>query len=245
MKRLQRKVCLFLWRAVDRLYYLHAGGPDRPVFFDVDRTCPALKAIDRNFDVIRAELEPLLAHVEKFPRYHEVDARQTSISAVSPGNWRTLFVHIGAAGKSFPNRRLFPRTAAVLDGIPGIGQAFFSILDPRKSIPAHDGPHHYYLRYHTAFVVPRRDPPTLRVKDRYHTWKEGESLLFDDSWNHEVMNESDGMRVVLITDVQRPAPWPLRLLHRAAFLVGRWGIPEREWEALFERFQVLEPTGTA
>jgi aspartyl/asparaginyl beta-hydroxylase (cupin superfamily) len=32
----------------------------------------------------------------------------------------------------------------------------------------------------------------MRVKDQYHTWREGESLLFDDSFNHEVINKSMG-----------------------------------------------------
>jgi aspartyl/asparaginyl beta-hydroxylase (cupin superfamily) len=52
----------------------------------------------------------------------------------------------------------------------------------------------------------------MRVKDRYHTWREGESLLFDDSWNHEVVNESDGIRVILIVDILRPMPSPVQWL---------------------------------
>lgn len=49
----------------------------------------------------------------------------------------------------------------------------------------------------------------MRVKDEFHTWEEGRSILFDDSWNHEVMNKSDDMRVVLIVDVLRPVPFSL------------------------------------
>ncbi len=243
---LKRRISLALWRAVDHIYYRHAGGDERPVFYDVDRTYPALRAIDRNLDVIQEELGAILPRIGEFPRYHEVDPRQASISAASPGNWRTLFLHIDAAGKSFPNRRLCPRTVEILDSIPGVTQAFFSILDPRKCVPAHDGPHHYYLRYHTALRVPKKNPPALRVKDQYYTWKERESLLFDDSWNHEVVNESDEMRVVLITDVMRPVPWPLRLVKDLAWSLGRRGIPDDEWEKLFERFQAtraLQGTG--
>jgi len=37
-----------------------------------------------------------------------------------------------------------------------------------------------------------------------HTWKEGEGILIDDTFEHEVYNESDGRRVMLIVDIRRP-----------------------------------------
>ena len=98
--------------------------------------------------------------------------------------------------------------------MPGVLGAFFSILDPKKTVPAHEGPFMGYLRYHLALVVPEEKPPTIRVKDRFHTWKERESVVFDDSWEHEVLNESEGQRVVLIVDFMRPMPWPLHLANR-------------------------------
>jgi aspartyl/asparaginyl beta-hydroxylase (cupin superfamily) len=46
----------------------------------------------------------------------------------------------------------------------------------------------------------------MRVRDYWHTWKEGEGLLFCDYWQHEVVNHSDQVRVVLIIDIFRPLP---------------------------------------
>jgi aspartyl/asparaginyl beta-hydroxylase (cupin superfamily) len=109
-----------------------------------------------------------------------------------------------------------PRTTALLDGIPGLFEAFFSILEGGKSIPAHVGPYRGYLRYHLGLVVPEKDPPSIRVKDQVYTWKEGESVLFDDSWNHEVYNRSSGDRVVLIVDIRRPMPQPFDGVNRLA-----------------------------
>lgn len=100
-----------------------------------------------------------------------------------------------------------------MDAIPNLFQAFFSILESGKSIPAHNGPYAGYLRYHLALMVPQSNPPTIRVKDQYHTWKEGESILFDDTWNHEVVNDSDSIRTVLIVDIMRPMPLPLHLVN--------------------------------
>jgi aspartyl/asparaginyl beta-hydroxylase (cupin superfamily) len=44
----------------------------------------------------------------------------------------------------------------------------------------------------------------MRIKDQIVTWKEGEGFLFDDTWDHEVTNHSQDIRVVLVVDLLRP-----------------------------------------
>ena len=58
----------------------------------------------------------------------------------------------------------------------------------------------------------------MRVKDQYHTWEAGRSILFGDSWNHEVVNRSDDIRVVFIVDVLRPLPFHF---HAANWILTR------------------------
>lgn len=235
--RLIYRISAHLHALAAHLYYRIAGGEQRPVFFDAASTMPELLEIDRNLPAIRAELQALLAERERIPRYHDIDAKQASISANTEGeaaSWRTYMVQVHWAGDRLPNRKSCPRTAAILDTIPDVIAGFFSILEPGKQIPAHNGPAYWYLRYHTALVVPREAPPRLRVKDQWYTWKDGESVLFDDSWNHEVENESDELRVVLVTDVLRPLPWPLSLFGR---LLRRLRVPPREsWDEVLVRF---------
>jgi aspartyl/asparaginyl beta-hydroxylase (cupin superfamily) len=161
----------------------------------------------------------VLQDQERIPRYHEISKAETYISGtVDPAkSWR-VFMLAHVSGGIPTNQARCPRTSALLDQIPGLLQAFFSILDPGKSIPAHDGPYLGYLRYHLALLVPSVDPPSMRVKDQVHTWREGHSILFDDSWNHQVYNTSPERRVVLIVDVVRPMAWPL---HAINWLVTR------------------------
>lgn len=209
-------------RGVNRLFDLHTGGPRRPVFFDIDATRPELRRLDGAFPAIREELLGILPRKGQIPRYHELDRMQHYISGkVDPErDWKVFY--LDAMGeKPAANRAACPRTAALLDGIPGLFQAFFSILDGGKSIPPHSGPYRGYLRYHLALVVPEVDPPSIRIKDAHYTWREGESVLFDDSWDHEVFNHSPGDRVVLIVDVRRPMPLPLAALNRAVQEVMR------------------------
>ncbi|WP_089504145.1 aspartyl/asparaginyl beta-hydroxylase domain-containing protein [Methylobacterium indicum] len=188
---------------------LFIGGQRRPAFFDIDKTFPALRLIDQHYTEIRTELEAILPRQDLMPRYHELDTDLIYASGRfnRDKRWNVFMLYCYGA-KPERNRTLCPRTVAVLDRIPNLSQAFFSILDPGKSIPAHSGPTRTYIRYHLGLKVPENKPPQIRVKDTLYTWKEGESVLFDDSWNHEILNESDGLRAVLIVDVLRPLPFP-------------------------------------
>jgi aspartyl/asparaginyl beta-hydroxylase (cupin superfamily) len=204
------------------LFDLHTGGPKRPVFFDIDQTCPALRVLDRAFPAIRAEVSALLAEKATIPRYHDLDRMQTYISGTvdADKDWKVYYLY-AMGEKPAANRARCPQTAAALDRVPGLFQAFFSILDGGKSVPAHAGPYRGYIRYHLGLVVPAAAPPSIRVKDQVYTWKEGESILFDDSWEHEVINKSADDRVVLIVDIRRPMPLPFAALNRSVESVMR------------------------
>lgn len=196
-----------------------AGGDQRPAFYDIDKTYPAFRLLDRGYPVIREEMESVLNYKERIPRYHDLDRAEGYISGRKDADksWR-VFMLWSVAGTPTANQARCPRTTALLRKIPGLYQAFFSILDPAKSIPAHSGTYYGYLRYHLGLRVPKNNPPTMRVKDQFHTWEEGRSILFDDSWNHEVSNTSDDLRVVLIVDVLRPLP---SSLHAANWVITR------------------------
>jgi len=60
----------------------------------------------------------------------------------------------------------------------------------------------------------------MRVKDKFHTWKEGQSIVFDDSLEHEVYNQSDDIRVVLIVDFFRPMPLPLHAANWSIYQIA-------------------------
>jgi aspartate beta-hydroxylase/beta-hydroxylase len=197
------------------LFDFHTGGSKRPVFFDIDQTYPSLRVLDRSYPAIREELQGLLQEKSSIPRYHDLDRMQTYISGTvnADKDWKVFYLY-AMGEKPGANRERCPRTAAALDQVPGLFQAFFSILDGGKSVPAHRGPYRGYIRYHLGLVVPSENPPSIRVKDQVYTWKEGESVLFDDSWDHEVMNTCASDRVVLIVDVRRPMPLALAAVNR-------------------------------
>src|SRR3954467_7756347 len=119
---------------VNWVFDLYTGGPRRPVFFDIGVTCPDLLELDRNFPAIRDELLALLAEKQTIPRYHDLDAMQGRISAKGDPekSWKVFYLY-AMGEKPEANRGRCPNTSAVLDRIPGLFQAFFSILDGGKA----------------------------------------------------------------------------------------------------------------
>jgi aspartyl/asparaginyl beta-hydroxylase (cupin superfamily) len=237
-RRLKRSVKSAL--DVNRWYYRDAGGEKRPAFYDIDEIYPSLRELDRNYAVIREEVESVLLQRDKLPRYHDLTKREQYISGTidADKDWK-VFMLSCLIGTLTANQKKCPRTTALLAKIPNLYQAFFSILDPGKSIPAHCGPYLGYLRYHLALIVPKNNQPSMRVKDTIHTWQEGRSIVFDDSWEHEVYNKSDGLRVVLIVDFLRPMSAPLHATNwLLTHLIGRGSEEARQVMANIEKYSL-------
>jgi aspartyl/asparaginyl beta-hydroxylase (cupin superfamily) len=184
---------------------LHMDRARRPTFFDIAQAYPALDPVTKAYPVIRKEFEQVAAQGLDLPQYHEVDSGERSISDTTPKRWNVYMLEI-LGYKVEQNRARCPETCRVLAQVPNLIQAFFSILDPKKSVPEHEGPYLGYLRYHLGLRVPKNDPPKLIVNGQDYVWKEGEAVLFDDSWPHSVVNNSPELRAVLIVDVRRPLP---------------------------------------
>lgn len=101
-----------------------------------------------------------------------------------------------------------PKTAealALVDAVHLSGtcpNAMFSVLAPGTRIPPHHGESNARLVAHLPLVVP--DGCLFRVGFDNRRWVEGEVLVFDDTIEHEAVNDSDRLRVVLIFDVWNP-----------------------------------------
>ncbi len=78
----------------------------------------------------------------------------------------------------------------------------FSLLRPGARIPPHTGHNNARLICHLPLIVP--GGCALRVGNETRTWKPGETLIFDDTIEHEAWNDSSEIRVVLLFDVWRP-----------------------------------------
>ena len=191
--------------AVNAFFGLFIGRKTRPTFFNIKESYPELDHVTRAFPAIQKEFDRLIGEWSDLPQYHDVDPGERNISATTPKRWNVFMLEI-MGHKPARNRACCPETCRALEKVPNMIQAFFSILDPGKSVPEHEGPYLGYLRYQLGVRVPAHNRPKLIVNRQDYVWKEGEAVLFDDSWPHSVVNTSNELRAVLIVDVRRPLP---------------------------------------
>ncbi len=188
-----------------------------PPLVDKEKYFPESKELEANWQNIRRELIEVLKDDARIPEFHEVDGIQRFISAKDGIPWRVFGL------KAFdiwiePNCSRVPVTIALLKKMPQVSVAMFSILDAGKHISRHFGFFRGVFRYHLGLMIPDKSAGECYIicgGVRYY-WKEGEGVLFDDTYWHEVWNKTNQRRVVLFLDVLRDNSLPrwLRPLNR-------------------------------
>jgi len=200
---------------------------------------PWTAELEAHWREVREELDRVLAHHDALPNFQDISTDQATIT--DDDRWKTFFLW-GFGFKSEANCARCPRTAELVGQVPGMTTAFFSILSPGKHIGAHRGPYRGLLRYHLALRVPEpADAAGINVGGRVAHWREGLSLLFDDGYEHFAWNGTDGVRVVLFMDVERPLRGPAAIVNHAVIravarspFVGDAKRRELAWERRFE-----------
>lgn len=208
-----------------------------PPVYDKE-TFPWVKNIEDNWEKIRKELDEVMERREDLPSFHEIMPEVETIT--TDNNWKTFFL-AGYGLESDENAKRCPETVRLLKQIPGMKTAFFSILSPNKHIPAHKGPFNGVLRYHLGLKVPEpKEKCRIRIDKEITHWDEGDSIIFDDTFNHEVWNDTSGYRAVLFVDFVRPVKFPFNLFNKlvvsaAAFapFIKEAENKHKEWEKKF------------
>ncbi len=124
-------------------------------------------------------------------------------------------------------RHWAPKTVALIESDPSIKSAMFSILRPGAHIRAHKGPFRGALRYHLGLKTPSEKGCYILLNDQKYSWNDGEGVLFDDTYVHEVFNDSKETRIILFCDIERPLKSPARQVNKfvidilAPFFTGR------------------------
>jgi len=185
-------------------------------FFDEGQV-PGISVLRENWEVIREEARSLMDDRESIPPLGDISPDHRKIAQNRA--WKSFFFN-GYGYKSKPNRARCPKTAALIDQVPNVVVAFYSIFEPGTHIGAHYGVTKAMLNVHLGLLVPpESDRCEIRVRDEMRRWTPGEFLIFDETFNHEAWNESSEPRVVLFLQVMRPMKWPGRLLGKL-FLMG-------------------------
>lgn len=98
-----------------------------------------------------------------------------------------------------------PRSVAILKGIPSIKAAMFAELPPGGKLNRHRDPYAGSLRYHLGLFTPNDDACYIEVDGERHSWRDGQGVVFDETYIHEAHNTTDHNRIILFCDVERPS----------------------------------------
>ena len=178
---------------------------------------PWVSELEARWPQIREELLAILERRDAIPPLASISPDHRRIAP--PSKWKSFFLK-GYGYRIEDNLRRCPRTAEAIALIPGLNSAFFSILDPGTHIPRHRGVTKAILTAHLGLIVPPdRQSCRMALDDQILHWEEGRVLVFDDTFHHEVWNDSDQLRAVLLIQFRRPVGLLGRLVG-GLFLLG-------------------------
>ena len=197
--------------------------------FHPRRLFPWLDEVEQATEAIRSELRKVMAaeRAELVP-YVQLDEH------VPMDQWRPLnrspdwtAIHLLQHGRVVEaNARHCPATMALVEQLPqpkvegASPNAMFSLLAPNTVIPPHVGISNTRLVCHLPLIVP--EGCWFRVGGETRFWQEGEAFVFDDTIEHEAINPTEELRVVLIFDVWHPDLTPVER-DAVAALIGVGG----------------------
>lgn len=147
--------------------------------------------LEENWTLIRDELNALLpADYVAWPQQE-----------LYQGAWDVFGLYV--SGQEIEqNCRRCPQTIELLSGVPNLVSAGFSNLTAGAFIGAHTGYTKTVIRCHLGLIVP--EDCAIRVGEETRSWKQGSTLAFDDTYEHEAWNRSDTDRIVMLLDFERP-----------------------------------------
>jgi aspartate beta-hydroxylase len=204
-------------RSAETVRRIYDRRIQEPPLLDEERFFPQAQLFRDSFpDIQREALQIATERLNRVPRFHEIMPEQAEISANDGVDWRMFTMK--AYGRKIPEHmRTCPATMRVVDSCPGVLSASFSFLAPGKHIPEHRGPFRGIVRFHLGLSMPRNENgelgAVLWVDGVPHYLDNGDTLLWDDTYAHEVLNDTKDVRIALLLDIWREGmPADMRVL---------------------------------
>lgn len=192
------------------LMYFFSAVPNKP-FIEVDRF-PDMKPVTDNWQMIRDEALQLFdeGYIRAAAGYNDL-----GFNSFFRRGWKRFYVKW--YDKPLPSaQQLCPRTTALVQSIPSINGAMFALLPPGGKLGKHRDPFAGSLRYHLGLVTPNSPECHIHVDGQPYYWRDGEAVMFDETYIHWAENKTDVQRVILFCDVERP------LTNRVMTRINHW-----------------------
>ncbi|MFZ5960712.1 lipid A hydroxylase LpxO [Pseudomonas knackmussii] len=190
--------------------YLFSRVPNKPYLSPDD--FPEMRKLTENWEVIRAEALRLreAGSIKRSEQYNDV-----GFNSFFKTGWKRFYLKW--YDEAHPSAdEVCPQTTALLREIPSVKAAMFAELPPGSRLVRHRDPYAGSLRYHLGLVTPNDEGCFIEVDGQRYSWKDGEAVVFDETYIHYAENTTQHDRVILFCDVERP------LKYRWAQAFNRW-----------------------
>lgn len=180
------------------LVYLFSAVPSRP-YQNVD-DFPELKPLRDNWTIIRDEAMRLYeaGHIKAADKRNDI-----AFNTFFKRGWKRFYLKW--YGDTMPSAAdLCPRTVALVNSIPSVNAALFALLPPGSRLGEHRDPFAGSLRYHLGLSTPNSESCSITVDGEKYAWRDGDCVMFDETYIHSAVNNADTTRIILFCDVTRP-----------------------------------------
>lgn len=183
---------------INSFMYLFSRVPTTP-YIDTSMF-PDLKVLDDNWREIRDEgLELMrIGQVKASGKYDDI-----GFNSFFKSGWKRFYLKW--YDESHPSaQELCPKTVALLRRLPQVKAAMFTELPPGSRLVRHRDPYAGSLRYHLGLATPNSEGCFIDVDGDRYAWRDGESVMFDETYIHYAENTTDQNRLILFCDIERP-----------------------------------------
>ncbi len=183
---------------INCVMYLSSSVPNTP-YISVQRF-PEMQVLDDRWEEIREEAKHLLdmGLIRASDQYNDA-----GFNSFFKTGWKRFYLKW--YGTNHPSaEELCPKTVALLRTIPSVKAAMFAALPPGGRLVRHRDPYAGSLRYHLGLITPNDDKCFIDVDGEKYSWRDGKSIIFDETFIHYAENATDKDRIILFCDLERP-----------------------------------------
>lgn len=174
--------------------------PAKQPYFDTT-AFPELQKLTENWQVIREEALRLQHHIKAAQANNDA-----GFNTFFKRGWKRFYLKWYS--DAHPSAEtLCPITTKLVNSVPSIKAAMFAELPPGAYLGKHRDPYAGSVRYHLGLSTPNDDRCFIEVDRQRHSWRDGEAVIFDETYVHWAENKTEQTRIILFCDIERPMKW--------------------------------------
>lgn len=190
------------------LMYIFSKQPSQPFYNRED--FKELDLIKENWQIIKEEGEKLFD--EGYIRA-AIDGNEAGFGSFFKKGWTRFYLtwNKEVLTSAAP---LCPKTLELVKQVPCIKSALFTRLPAHSHLNPHRDPFAGTLRYHLGLATPNSDKCSIFVDEQPQAWQDGEDFIFDETFVHWVINDTDQSRLIFFCDIDRPLKEPMYTINQ-------------------------------